>query len=82
MQNMSLAQMYKQGLDVENLRTEDGRSLVFRNLRDGNLYRIYKSSPRMFTGSWLVAERMFYANNHLKEVRESHMKDFVLVSFR
>jgi hypothetical protein len=36
----------------------------------------------MITGSWFVAERMFYANGATKEIPQSHMKDYVVVAHR
>jgi hypothetical protein len=36
----------------------------------------------MYTGSWLIAERMFYANGVTKKIPESHMKDYVVVGYR
>jgi hypothetical protein len=79
MSRVILKQLIKQGFEQE---PRDGTVTIFRNLRDGNLYRIYLASPLMYTGSWLIAERMFYANGVTKKIPESHMKDYVVVGWR
>ena len=80
MSKVTLKQLVQQGFGFGQ-EARDGTATVFRNLRDGNLYCIYRSSPRMFTGSWFVAERMFYANGITKKVPQSHMKDYVVVGY-
>jgi hypothetical protein len=79
MSRVTLKQLIKQGFEQE---PRDGTVTIFRNLRDGNLYRIYLASPRMYTGSRLIAERMFYPNGVTKRIPESHQKDYVVVSYR
>ena len=79
MSKVTLNQLAQRGFGQES---RDGTATVFRNLRDGNLYRIYLASPRMYTGSWLIAERMFYANGVTKKIPQSHMKDYVVVGHR
>jgi hypothetical protein len=74
MSKVTLKQLAQQGFGPSQT--------IFRNQRDGNLYRIYLASPRMYTGSWLVAERMFYANGATKNIPQSHMKDYVVVGYR
>ena len=81
MSKVTLKQLIQHGFGFDH-EPRDGTTPVFRNMRDGNLYRIYRSSPRMFTGSWFVAERMFYANAITKEIPQSHMKDYIVVSYR
>jgi hypothetical protein len=83
MLKVTLKQLVKQGFGFElDLKSGDRTEAIFRNQRDGNLYRIYLASPRMYTGSWLVAERMFYANGATKKIPESLMKDYVVVGYR
>jgi hypothetical protein len=79
MSRVTLKQLIEQGFGQE---PRDGSVTIFRNLRDGNLYRIYLSPPRMYTGSWLIAERMFYPNGVTKRIPESHQKDYVVVAHR
>jgi len=83
MSKVTLKQLVEQGFGFESdLKSGDRTETIFRNLRDGNLYHIYRSSPRMYTGSWFVAERMFYANGATKNIPQSHMKDYVVVGHR
>jgi hypothetical protein len=77
----TLKQLVKEGFsDSRTPRT--GEATIFRNLKDGNLYHIYLISPRMYTGSWLVAERMFYSQGITRKIPESHLKDYVFVGYR
>jgi len=81
MSKVTLKQLVEQGFELDR-KSSDHTGTIFRSLRDGNLYHIYRSSPRMYTGSWFVAERMFYANGATKEIPQSHMKDYVVVAYR
>ena len=57
-----------------------GETHVFRNTRDGNLYRVHLVTPHLHTGGYLAAQRMFFANEESKAIPESRLKDYVVVA--
>lgn len=61
--------------------SRNGTRTVFRNVVDGNLYHVYMVSPRLYTGSWPVAERIYYANGETKAIPQSHLKNYVVVAY-
>lgn len=63
-------------------KTPRNDTTVFRNSRDGNLYRVYLITPHLHTGGYLAAQRMFFANGEPKAIPEYRLKDYVVVGSR
>jgi len=52
---------------------------LYRYKKDGNLYNLYKVSPRHYTGSWTSAEPYFpNQGKYIKEVK--NLNDFTVVA--
>jgi|688.fasta_scaffold543194_2 hypothetical protein len=76
----TLKQLVDRGFAFDKAPRSDDTT-VFRNKRDGNLYRVYLITPHLRTGGYLAAQRMF-ANGDPKAIPESRLKDYVVVESR
>jgi hypothetical protein len=77
----TLKQLVDRGFAFDKAPRSDDTT-VFRNTRDGNLYRVYLITPHSHTGGYLAAQRMFFANGEPKAIPESRLKDYVVVAHR
>jgi hypothetical protein len=57
---------------------------IYRNVKDNQLYLLYRESPRAYTGSWIVAQRYFPHCDYgpVKTVPATQIKNYVPVGVR
>lgn len=55
---------------------------IFRNIKDGELYCLFKVSPPKVTGSWIEAENFFTKEKRKLNNSSFKQEDFIAIAHR
>lgn len=55
------------------------QTYIYRNIKNNRLYKLFKVSPPMYTGSWLVSEDLITKEERKLNQSSWREKDFIKV---